>query len=47
MTPLKPRYDGGDHLHFAPAGNRALASAVKVSLLLERDLPRDARADLR
>ena len=30
---IKPRYDGGDHLHFSPAGNRALASAVKLSRL--------------
>lgn len=30
---IRPRYDGGDHLHFSPAGNRALAGAVKVSEL--------------
>lgn len=30
---IRPRYDGGDHLHFSPAGNRALASAVRLSQL--------------
>ncbi len=30
---IKPRYDGGDHLHFSPAGYRALASAVDMSRL--------------
>ena len=30
---IRPRYDGGDHLHFSPAGNRALAGAVRLSRL--------------
>ncbi|WP_309646942.1 GDSL-type esterase/lipase family protein [Nocardioides sp.] len=30
---IRPRYDGGDRLHFSPAGNRALASAVTLSRL--------------
>lgn len=30
---IRPRYDSGDHLHFSPSGNRALASAVKLSRL--------------
>lgn len=27
---IRPRYDSGDHLHFSPAGNRALAGAVRL-----------------
>lgn len=27
-TRLDPRFDGGDHLHMSPAGNRAMAEAV-------------------
>lgn len=30
---IRPRYDSGDHLHFSPAGHRALASAVRLSRL--------------
>lgn len=30
---IRPRYDSGDHLHFTPAGNRALAGAVDLSRL--------------
>ncbi len=30
---IRPRFDGGDHLHFSPAGYRALAKAIKLSKL--------------
>jgi lysophospholipase L1-like esterase len=32
-TRLLPAYDGGDHLHFSPAGYRALAAAVPLNAL--------------
>ncbi len=30
---IKPRFDGGDHLHFSPAGYRALANTISLSTL--------------
>jgi lysophospholipase L1-like esterase len=30
---LAPAYDSGDHLHLSPAGNRAMAAAVRLSQL--------------
>ena len=30
---IKPAYDGGDHLHFNPAGYKAMANAVNLTLL--------------
>lgn len=30
---LRPAYDGSDHLHLSPAGNRAMAKAVNLRLL--------------
>jgi lysophospholipase L1-like esterase len=30
---IRPAYDGGDHLHFSPAGYQAMAAAVPLSLL--------------
>ena len=29
-TRLDPRFDGGDHLHMSPAGNRAMAEAIDL-----------------
>lgn len=30
---IRPEYDGGDHLHFSPAGYRAMAAAVPLARL--------------
>lgn len=30
---IRPAYDGGDHLHFSPAGYKAMAAAVPLRLL--------------
>ena len=39
---LLPAYDSGDHLHPGDAGNRALAEAIDLSLLLDHQSPRPA-----